>query len=161
MNGKNIQGKDVLVELARNEIVYDVSFWSWAQDDKVMLSDKMADFIDRQVKSATAVLQSKISFARIDRTQMQTDNIREHQDSWDIVLRLPDGWRGSAELLTDLVHQYVSGFIVLAWIRSKAKSREERMVVADKQQEVDGALLNVISEAYKMDVECPSWSLGK
>ena len=152
-------GKDVLVQLRRTEIVYDVSFASWAHEDEHMLTDKMADFIDRQVKSATSILQSRISFVRVDRTQMRTDDIMEHTDGWVIVLRFPNEWRGSAELLQDHVHRYVAGYVVQEWMRLKAKDREQRMAVADKQTEVESALNDVVTEAYKMKRINPTWDL--
>lgn len=160
MDGNNIKGKNVLVSLARNEIVFDASFASWAQKDEDILGEKMADFIDRQVKSATAVLQTKISYAVVSRSQIRTDDIREHQDGWLIKLCFPKEWTGSAELLQDHVHQYVADYVILKWMKAKAKTREERMVVADKQQEVDEALIDVMNEAYKMSVKCPSWNIS-
>ena len=160
MEGNNIKGKEVLVELARNEIAYDASFVSWAQmDEHLLMADKMADFIDRQVKSAVAKLQSNISFARVEQSQMRTNDIDGHPDCWPIVLVFPENWRGSADLMTDLAHRYVAGFVTLEWLRAKAKNREERRVVTDKQSDLDDALRDVIREAYKIYEPCPAWNV--
>lgn len=165
------------VLLHRSEIAYDVELASWAMtkthfvsvkgaqtEDNLeqvledaqdsVIDDRLADWIDRQTKTAVSKVKSQISHAVVQRSRMASDEILDTPLQWHIQLHFGQEWRGDAQTLCDLIHDYVVKYITHEWCQLKFPT-----LAATIDAQAEYALREVRAEAYKIGAVSAGWTL--
>lgn len=158
---------EVGVALMRWEIVYDVEFvtnriartqaigedGSTLKVAEVMSAEgcENADYIDRLIMSAVKRLRARTSWASGERGgRIVSDELPEHTQDWTFVFRVPGAWRGDADVLCSLCHDYVAKQVTYEWLKMTAPR-----MAPDYGAEAAEALREVVEELRKQAPTTP------
>lgn len=141
---------EVGVVLTRGEIMYDVEFVTNrlarmlavdAEGDTTKMAQLMtaegkdnADYIDRLIMSAVKKLRHSTSWASGERGgHVVNDEIPPMVDDWTFVFHVPVNWRGEADVLCSLCHDYVKNRVIAEWLKMVApKMADDYVEQADE-----------------------------
>ena len=128
---------EVGVALTRSELVYDIEFVTnriarMVASDEGGNTTKIAgtmtaegeenvDYIDRLIGSAVKKLRSATSWASGERGgRVVSDVLPEQVCDWTFVFHVPLDWRGEADVLCSLCHDYVKNRVISDWLKMVA-----------------------------------------
>lgn len=158
---------EVGVQLTRSELMYDIEFVTnriarLTAVDKDGKQKKTAasitaegeenkDYIDRLIVSAIRKLRSSTSWASGERGgNVVSDMIPECVSDWMFVFHVPLDWRGEADVLCSLCHDYVKNRVIGEWLKNTAPNMSGIYEV-----ESDENLRDVKSELRKEKSKMP------
>lgn len=141
---------EVGIILTRSELVYDIEFVTnriaklnavdeEGKQKKIAASitaegQENKDYLDRLITSAVKKLRSSTSWASGERGgKVVSDMIPPCMDDWTFVFHVPLDWRGEADVLCSLCHDYVKNKVISDWMMLVApKSGEGYETMADE-----------------------------
>lgn len=84
------------------------------------------EYINRLIESAVKKLRSSTSWASGERGgRVVSDVLPEHVCDWTFVFHVPLDWRGEADVLCSLCHDYVKNRVVADWLKLVAPKMAE------------------------------------
>lgn len=114
--------------------------------------EKNKDYINRLIESAVKRLRSRTSWASGERGgHVCSDRIPEHICDWTFVFHLPLDWRGEADVLCSLCHDYVKNRVISDWLKMVAPK-----LAGDYESQADENLRDVQYELRKEKSEMPT-----
>lgn len=161
--------KDCVITLHWSEIVYDVEMTSWrvakthfADSPKGVaestLTEEMMSWTERKLKSCLSEVRRSLAFAVTDKSvHSGSDYIGERRcDEQEYILQFcfPEGWRGSGDVLADLIHDYAVNRIITEWFTMVAPELASTYAI----QAAD-TMGKIVSEARSEVIRTPRFVL--
>lgn len=130
------------VRILLNEILYDVDFVSWKiancriedaqQRAEAQTDAESKEWIIRQIECAIGEITKCIEAYVIGRSRFVSNELKE-QPEWNINLHMEEGWNGSPERLSKLIHNAIVSHVLAKWF-ILVKADEAPTWEADYQQ---------------------------
>jgi len=157
--------KEVVIQLNRAEVVYDLQFAtnriarlvSLDKDGKqTKINSSISaegkdndDYVNRLITSAVSELRSNTAWANAEKSGSVVDNnLSEKIGRWVFVFKVPMSWRGNTQVLGDKIHEYVSNKVTAGWLKMVAPGYTQTY-----REEADSALNDIKHELRKDDPE--------
>jgi hypothetical protein len=114
--------------------------------------EKNREYINRLIESSVKKLRSRTSWASGERGgKVVNDMIPPHICDWTFVFHLPLDWRGEADVLCSLCHDYVKNKVITDWLKMVAPK-----LAGDYESQADENLRDLQYELRKEKSEMPT-----